>query len=246
MIVPVTASAVKESASPMPPPAAPAPPAALPVAVAAFPETALAGSTLPSTENSVPTPPPSAVAIPFPLVPAVAVLPRMLVSVTEVSDVGDWKVASEEMPPPMACASPAPPVAALTELSLMELPATVRMPPQAREGAPWIVEGVPEPSVIVSPLMVAVTDGPTVTTVPRRFPSRMVLPAPAPVRVRLLLTTTRFRVFAAVYVPAAMPIVSPLAASPIATSMLAQGCALAAPHGAAAAPPGATYQVAAA
>src|ERR1035441_9102605 len=94
--------------------------------------------------------------------------------------------------------------------------------------------------------MVAVTDGPTVTTVPRRFPSRMVLPAPAPVRVRLLLTTTRFRVVAAVYVPAAIPIVSPLAASPIATSMLAQGGALAAPQGAAAAPPGATYQVAAA
>ena len=75
---------------------------ALPVAVAVFSETALAASTLPSTENNVPTPPPSAVAIPFPLVAAVAVLPRMLVSLTVVSDVGDWKVASEEIPPPMA------------------------------------------------------------------------------------------------------------------------------------------------
>src|SRR5882757_4694701 len=109
-----------------------------------------------------------------------------------------------------------------------------------------MVEGVPEPCVIVSPLTVAVTAGLTVTTVPRRLPSRMVLPAPAPVRVRLLLTTTRFRVVAAVYVPAAMLIVSPLAASPIATLMLAQGREPAAPHGAVTAPPGATYQVAAA
>src|SRR6202035_2344884 len=84
------------------------------------------------------------------------------------------------------------------------------------------------------------------TTVPRRLPSRMVLPAPAPVRVRLLLTTTRFRAVAAVYVPAAMLIASPLAASPIAVLMLAQGRVPGAPQGAAAAPPGATDQVAAA
>ena len=105
---------------------------------------------------------------------------------------------------------------------------------------------MPVPPVIVNPLTVAVTPASTVSVGPRPLPSSTVLPAPAPVTVRSLVTSTRSDAVAAVKLPAATLIVSPGLASPIAVSILAQAVALVLPHGALAAPPGATYQTAAA
>ena len=147
-----------------PPPSTPAP-----AEVVLRAETALSAAVRPVsascvTDSKIPAPPPSASASP-PLAPeplAMAVLPVTVV------------LASEEMPSPRACASPPPAVVALTELFLTALSVTVRVPPSALKtpppatvAAPCTVVAVPEPPLILTPLMVVVTAGFTVMTLPK-------------------------------------------------------------------------------
>lgn len=106
----------------------------------------------------LPIPPPSATAKPSPVAAAVAVLPVTLLPVTEVSETGFSKVASEEMPAPRASTLPALAVLALTELPRTVLPVTVSVPPSSLNTPP------PMTAMSLSPLAVALTWLPVTST----------------------------------------------------------------------------------